>query len=96
MQQRRKRKSLTADNSVKGDLAMARQLNDLGDRLCADHQLLEQRMVNMKSHIDGLAQEVRDQRKWFQQRLDRLDGRIWALVVMMTGTLIGTVIKLFV
>lgn len=95
MVQRRKR-SLTGSDTVKQADVMSRQLNDLGDRLCADHQLLEQRMVNMKSHIDGLAQEMRDQRKWFQQRLDRLDNRIWALVVMMTGTLIGTVVKLFV
>ena len=96
MQQRRKKRNPTTNNNVKGEYPMARQLHDLGDRLCADHQVLQERMDNMKSDLDSLAQEMRDQRVWFQQRLDRLDGRIWALVVMMTGTLIGTVIKLFV
>jgi hypothetical protein len=76
--------------------AMSKQLHLLGDRLCADHALLQEQMSNMKRDIEDLGTEVREQRKWFQQRLDRLDSRVWALVIMMLGTLIGTIVKLFI
>jgi len=60
------------------------------------HKEIEQIKNNHLAHIaediDDLKDAVKDNRTFFQERLDRLDNRIWAIVLLSLGTLMSTVI----
>lgn len=64
------------------------------------HKEIEQIKNNHLSHIhkdiDSLWIDVKDNRKYFQERLDRLDSRIWAIVLLSLGTLASTVIGMMI
>lgn len=52
-------------------------------------------LAHMAQDIDELKGEVKETRSFFQQRLDRLDSRLWAIVVMTLGSLVGVLIQTF-
>jgi len=64
------------------------------------HKEIEQIKNNHLAHIhkdiDNLWVDVKDNRKYFQERLDRLDNRIWAIVLLSLGTLLSTVIGIMI
>ena len=64
------------------------------------HKEIEQIKNNHLAHIhkdiDNLWVDVKDNRKYFQERLDRLDSRIWAIVLLSLGTLASTVIGMMI
>ena len=64
------------------------------------HKEIEQIKNNHLAHIhkdiDNLWVDVKDNRKYFQERLDRLDNRIWAIVLLSLGTLASTVIGMMI
>ena len=64
------------------------------------HKEIEQIKNNHLTHIhkdiDSLWVDVKDNRKYFQERLDRLDNRIWAIVLLSLGTLASTVIGIMI
>ena len=64
------------------------------------HKEIEQIKNNHLTHIhkdiDNLWVDVKDNRKYFQERLDRLDNRIWAIVLLSLGTLLSTVIGIMI
>ena len=49
-------------------------------------------LAHIAEDIDDLKDAVKDNRTFFQERLDRLDNRIWAIVLLSLGTLMSTVI----
>ena len=65
------------------------------DYLHAEHAVLKENLGFMKKDLEELKEEVKDQKTWFQQRLDRMDNRIWALVIMVLGSLIASVLRFF-
>lgn len=59
------------------------------------HKEIEQIKNNHLAHIEKsmviLEEDVKDNRKYFETRLDRLDNRIWGLVLLTISTLAATV-----
>ena len=64
------------------------------------HKEIEQIKNNHLAHIvediDDLKDSVKDNRKFFTDRLDRLDNRIWGLVLLTLGTLLSTIIGMMI
>ena len=63
--------------------------------LHSEHRILKENLGFMKKDLEELKDEVKDQKTWFQQRLDRMDNRIWALVIMVLGSLIASILRFF-
>ena len=59
------------------------------------HKEIEQIKNNHLAHIeksmDTLETDAKDNRKYFENRLDRLDNRIWGLVLLTISTLATTI-----
>jgi hypothetical protein len=59
------------------------------------HSEIEQIRNHDLSHLHkcthNLWEDVKDNRKYFESRLDRLDNRIWGLVLLTISTLGATV-----
>ncbi len=49
-------------------------------------------LAHIHDCIHRLEDDVKDNRKFFTERLDKLDNRIWAIVLLSLGTLLSTVI----
>lgn len=52
----------------------------------------ENHLAHIHDCIHRLEDDVKDNRKFFTERLDKLDNRIWAIVLLSLGTLLSTVI----
>ena len=59
------------------------------------HREIEQIKNNHLAHIEKsmntLETDAKDNRKYFENRLDRLDNRIWGLVLLTISTLGATI-----
>jgi len=59
------------------------------------HREIEQIKDNHLTHLHecthNLWKDVKDNRKYFETRLDRLDNRIWTLVLLTISTLGATI-----
>ena len=59
------------------------------------HQEIEQIKNNHLAHIEKsmtiLEEDAKDNRKYFENRLDRLDNRIWGLVLLALSSLGATI-----
>tara|TARA_R110000822_G_scaffold241057_2_gene370392 strand:+ start:264 stop:485 length:222 start_codon:yes stop_codon:yes gene_type:complete len=62
------------------------------------HREIEQIKNNHLAHIeksmDTLETDAKDNRKYFENRLDRLDNRIWGLVLLTISTLATTIVSM--
>ncbi len=54
-------------------------------------QVKENHLAHIHKDIDDLWIDVKDNRKYFESRLDRLDNRIWGLVLLALSTLGATI-----
>lgn len=50
-------------------------------------------LVHMAQDIDELKEEIKDNRTFFTDRLDRLDNRIWWVLGLTVTTLIAIVVE---
>lgn len=48
-------------------------------------------LAHIEQDLDNLDTAVKENRKYFETRLDRLDNRIWGLVLLTISTLAATV-----
>jgi len=48
-------------------------------------------LAHIEQDLDSLDTAVKDNRKYFETRLDRLDNRIWGLVLLALSTLGATI-----
>ncbi len=55
----------------------------------AQHSALEQK-------INAVSTEAKEARKYFEIRLDRLDNRIWAIVLLTLGSLFASLLSILV
>lgn len=53
--------------------------------------LKEHQLARLKEEIDDLKEFTRENRRFFLERLDKLDARIWGIMVMSLTTLIGII-----
>jgi hypothetical protein len=54
-------------------------------------QIKDNHLTHIHEDIDNLWLDVKDNRKYFETRLDRLDNRIWGLVLLALSTLGATI-----
>ena len=54
-------------------------------------QIKNNHLAHIHEDIDNLWLDVKDNRKYFETRLDRLDNRIWGLVLLTISTLGATI-----
>ena len=53
--------------------------------------LKEHQLTRLQEEIDDLKTFTRENRSFFQQRLDKLDARIWGIMIMSVTTLLGII-----
>ena len=61
---------------------------DLHNRL---HIIETNHLAHIEQDLDNLDTAVKENRKYFETRLDRLDNRIWGLVLLALSTLGATI-----
>jgi len=59
-------------------------------------QIKNNHLAHMMEDIDDLKDAVKENKQFFTERLDRLDNRIWAIVLLSLGTLLSTIIGMMV
>lgn len=59
-------------------------------------QIKNNHLTHMMEDIDDLKDAVKENKQFFTERLDRLDNRIWAIVLLSLGTLLSTIIGMMV
>ena len=59
-------------------------------------QVKENHQAHIHKDIDDLWVDVKDNRKYFETRLDRLDNRIWGLVLLALSTLGATIASIVI
>ncbi len=69
--------------SVNADLIKLKATNT------AEHSALEKK-------VDNLQEEIKENKSFFTERLDRLDNRIWTIVILTLGSLLASVISIAV
>jgi len=63
-------------------------------------ELVQLKKENTKEHhaleskVNDLQEQIRENRTFFTQRLDRLDNRIWTIVVLTLGSLLASVLSI--
>jgi hypothetical protein len=55
----------------------------------------ENHLTHIHDCIHRIEEEVKDQRKYFTNRLDRLDNRIWWVLGMTVTTLVSVMLAMF-
>ncbi len=68
---------------------LATELNILKCENAAQHSAVEEK-------INAVQAEAKEARKYFEGRLDRLDNRIWAIVLLTLGSLLASVLGMLV
>lgn len=48
----------------------------------------------MRERMNALQEELKSNKKWFDTRLDKLDSRIWAIVMLTLGSLLASVLTM--
>jgi CHASE1-domain containing sensor protein len=69
--------------SVNADLIKLKATNT------AEHHALEKK-------VDDLQTQITENRSFFTERLDRLDNRIWTIVILTLGSLLASVLSIAV
>jgi len=50
--------------------------------------------AQMRERIDLLQDNIKENKSWFNGRLDKLDQRIWAIVMLTLGSLLASVLTM--
>ena len=69
--------------SVNADLVKLKATNT------AEHHALEKK-------VDSLQTQIIENKSFFTERLDRLDNRIWTIVILTLGSLLASVLSIAV
>ena len=56
----------------------------------------ENQHAQMRVRIDTLQEEIKSNKTWFDTRLDKLDNRIWAIVMLTLGSLLASILSMMV
>ena len=67
--------------SVQADLITLKEQNTL------EHSALE-------TKVDHLQEQIKENKSFFTERLDRLDNRIWTIVILTLGSLLASVLSI--
>lgn len=47
----------------------------------------------LENKVDDLQAQIRENKTFFTERLDRLDNRIWTIVILTLGSLLASVLS---
>jgi len=56
----------------------------------------EHELKHLKEEIEDVKEFTRENRKSFMERLDRLDARIWGIMILSVTTLLGIVVSIVI
>ena len=65
-------------------------------------ELVQLKKENTKEHsalenkVNDLQEQIKENRTFFTERLDRLDNRIWTIVILTLGSLLASVLSIAV
>ena len=48
----------------------------------------------MRERMDTLQTDIKENKEWFNSRLDKLDARVWAIVMLTLGSLLASVLTM--
>jgi hypothetical protein len=68
---------------------LATELNTLKCQNAEQHSALETKVEHVRA-------EAKEARRYFEQRLDRLDNRIWGIVILTLGSLMASVLSIII
>ncbi len=54
----------------------------------------EHQHAQMRERIATLQADIKENKTWFNGRLDKLDARIWAIVMLTLGSLLASVLTM--
>jgi len=63
-------------------------------------ELVQLKKENTKEHtaleskVNDLQEQIKENRTFFTERLDRLDNRIWTIVILTLGSLLASVLSI--
>ena len=63
-------------------------------------ELIQLTKENTKEHsaletkVDHLQEQIKENKAFFTERLDRLDNRIWTIVILTLGSLLASVLSI--
>lgn len=63
-------------------------------------ELIQLTKENTKEHlaletkVDHLQEQIKENKSFFTERLDRLDNRIWTIVILTLGSLLASVLSI--
>ena len=69
--------------SVQADLVQLKEQNTL------EHGILEEKVSDLQT-------QIKENKAFFNERLDRLDNRIWTIVILTLGSLLASVLSIAV
>ena len=69
--------------SVQADLVQLKEQNTL------EHGILEEKVSDLQT-------QIKENKAFFTERLDRLDNRIWTIVILTLGSLLASVLSIAV
>ena len=69
--------------SVQADLVQLKEQNSF------EHSVLE-------TKVNDLQTQIKENKAFFTERLDRLDSRIWTIVILTLGSLLASVLSIAV
>ncbi len=69
--------------SVQADLVQLKEQNTL------EHGILEEKVTDLQT-------QIKENKTFFTERLDRLDNRIWTIVILTLGSLLASVLSIAV
>lgn len=50
--------------------------------------------TQLSERIDNMQEQIQENKTWFNTRLDKLDNRIWAIVMLTLGSLLASILTM--
>ena len=50
--------------------------------------------TQLSERIDNMQHQIQENKTWFNTRLDKLDNRIWAIVMLTLGSLLASILTM--
>lgn len=50
--------------------------------------------TQLSERIDNMQEQIQENKTWFNARLDKLDNRIWAIVMLTLGSLLASILTM--
>lgn len=92
----------TATNPRPKDIVMnkkitTQELHNEIDQVKREISLIkDNHLMHLEKSVSGLQSDVKDNRRYFDDRLNKLDHKIWTLVLLTLGTLASSLLSMMI